>query len=192
MTTRTTKRTLGGTLLLGTAFIAWRALAATAAPPPPRPAPELDALGKLEGRWSCTGEAPAGPMGPGRRYQSTFHYTRGLGGFFWLSEYDQALGKENPMALAGRGFLRWDGQRFAFASFLSTGATAAESVSFDGTTYVGIGELRGGPQPVPLRETLKLDGDRQMTWTGEVKLGRDYTVIGRDTCHRSIGAPIGQ
>ena len=45
--------------------------------------------------------------------------------------------------------------------------------------------MRAGGQNSGLRETLKLDGDQKMTWTGEVKLGKDYVVIGRDSCHRS-------
>jgi hypothetical protein len=149
-----------------------------AAPEPPRPAAELDALRKLEGRWTCTGEAPAGPMGPGRRYDSTFRYSRGLGGFFWLSEYDQAAG------LAARGFLRWDGGHYTFSAFLSNGATAGETVAFDGRTYIGTGEMHTGGPTMPLRETIKLDGERKMTWTGEVKLGKDFVVIGRDSCHK--------
>lgn len=171
-------------LLVGLVAVGAGTAFAASPPAPPQPAGELDALRKLEGRWTCTGEAPAGPMGPGRKYDSTFRYARGLGGFFWLSEYDQAVGKDNPAGLAGRGFLRWDGGRFAFNSFLSNGATASESVSFDGRTYVGTGEMHAGGQAMGLRETLKLDGEKKMSWTGEVKLGKDYVVIGRDSCRK--------
>jgi len=182
-TTRIRTLLLGG-LLAGGLGTALAAKPPASPPEPPKPAAELDALQKIEGRWTCAGEAPAGPMGPGRKYESTFRYARGLGGFFWLSEYDQAAGKQNPAAMAARGFLRWDAGHLAFNAFLNNGATAAESVSFDGRTYVGTGEMNAGGQAMGLRETLRLDGDRKMTWTGEIKMGKDYVVIGRDACRK--------
>jgi Protein of unknown function (DUF1579) len=161
--------------------------AAPGAPAAPRPPAELDQLKYFEGTWRCEGKAPAGPMGPEHGYKSTFKVKKDLDGFWYAVEYEQKKSKENPLAIRAKGFFSYDtgGKKYLFGGFDNVGGMMNEtSTGFEGDKMIAAGDGIAMGQKTSFRETYTKKSDREMTWLGELKMGKDWMVVGTDTCKK--------
>jgi hypothetical protein len=159
-----------------------------AAPPaaPPKPAPELDQLKWLEGNWRCDGKAPASAMGPEHTYKSTMKVKRELDNFWYVTDYEQKKSKENPIAVKARGFLGYDpvAKKFESIGVDSVGGIVQLTGTLEGDKLSSMGEGTLGGQKIGFKEVITKTGDKSLTWHGEMKMGKDWVVIGDDSCKR--------
>jgi hypothetical protein len=161
--------------------------AAAAAPAgPPKPAAELDQLKWMEASWKCDGKAPAGPMGPEHPYKSTMKVKRDLDGFWLATEYEQKKSKENPFSVKARGFLGYDpiAKKYASYGVDNVGGMIQLTGSLEGDKLTSIGEGSMGGQKIGFQEVITKTGDKTLTWHGEMKMGKDWIVIGDDSCKK--------
>jgi hypothetical protein len=165
--------------------------AAPPAPAPvvvvPKPAPELDQMKVLEGKWRCDGRAPAGPSGPEHAYKSTWKFKRDLDNFWWAAEYQQTKAKAHPMPLKARGYMTWDpsAKAFVLVGVDNMGGSSTETTtgwSGDVVTLAGDASMAG--KKVPYREVITKKGNREFTWRGEMKTGGDWVTLGEDRCRK--------
>jgi len=162
---------------------------AGAAPPtmaPPKPAPELDQLKWMEGSWRCDGKAPASAMGPEHAYKSTMKIKRDLDNFWYVTEYEQKKSKENPVAVKARGFLGYDpvAKKYESIGVDSVGGIVQLTGTLEGDKLSSMGEGSLAGQKIGFKEVITKTGDKALTWHGEMKMGKDWVVIGDDTCKR--------
>jgi hypothetical protein len=154
---------------------------------PPKPAPELDHVKFFEGNWHCDGKAPAGPMGPEHGYKSTFKVKKELDGFWYIADYEQKKSKDNPMPIKARGFLGYDTgtRKFIFGGFDNAGGMVTEtSAGWEGDKFVSSGEGTAMGQRIGFRETFTKKSDKELVWMGELRMGKDWIVVGNDTCKK--------
>ena len=52
----------------------------------------------------------------------------------------------------------------------------------DKLTFVGDGQMGG--QKISFRETYTKKSDKEMVWSGEMKMGKDWIPVGTDTCKK--------
>jgi hypothetical protein len=159
---------------------------APAAASPHKPASELDQVKWLEGNWRCDGKAPAGPMGPEHAYKSTMKVKRDLDGFWYVGEYEQKKSKDNPMAVKARSFIGFDpvAKKVVSLGVDSFGGALQLSGAIEGDKITTEGEGTMGGQKMGFKEVFTKTGDKSLTWHGELKMGKEWTVIGDDTCKR--------
>ncbi|MES1209457.1 MAG: DUF1579 family protein [Pseudomonadota bacterium] len=163
------------------------AAAATPPPPAPKPAAELDQLKVFEGSWRCEGKQPAGPFGPEQEYKSSFKGKKDIDNFWIAIEYDQKKSKAHPMPIKARGFLGYDpaAKKYVTIGADNTGGWISESSSgWEGDKLVFSGDGSMGGQKVSFRETYTKKGEKEMTWTGEMKMGKDWISVGSDSCKK--------
>jgi Protein of unknown function (DUF1579) len=157
-------------------------------PPPgaPKPPGELDQLKWMEGNWRCEGKAPAGPMGPEHPYKSTMRVKRDLDGFWYTSEYEQKKSKENPVAIKARSFIGFDpvAKKVVSVGVDNMGGALQLTGTIEGDKVSNLGEGSVGGQKVGFKEVISKTGDRGLTWHGELRLGKDWQVVGDDVCKR--------
>jgi uncharacterized protein DUF1579 len=162
------------------------AAAAPATPPPaPKPAPELDELKLFEASWKCDGKQPAGPFGPEHEYKSTLKGKKDVDGFWVAIEYDQKKSKLHPIPIKAKGFLGYDAatKKYVSVGVDNTGGWIMESASGwegDKLVFVGDGSMMG--QKISFRETYTKKSDKELVWTGEMKMGKDWISVGSDDC----------
>jgi hypothetical protein len=162
---------------------------AAAAPPPPapKPAPELDQLKYFEGSWKCEGKQPAGPFGPEHPYKSSFKMKKDVDNFWIALEYEQKKTKVHPMPIKAKGFVGFDSvaKKFVTIGVDNTGGWISESsAGWEGDKLVFGGEGAMMGQKVSFRETYAKKGDKAFTWTGEMKMGKDFISVGTDDCKK--------
>lgn len=155
-------------------------------PGPPKPPVELDGIKWLEGNWHCDGKEPAGPMGPEHAYKSTMKIKRDLDGFWYVAEYEQRKAKDNPMAIKARSFMGFDPVAKKVITFGvdNIGGALQLSGTVEGDKIASEGEGSMGGQKIGFKETFSKTGDRAFTWHGEVRVGKDWVVVGDDSCKR--------
>ncbi len=164
--------------------------AAPAAPPPPpapKPAPELDQLKMFEATWKCEGKQPAGPMGPEQDYKSTFKGKKDVESFWISFEYSQKKSKAHAMPIIAKGYLGFDpaAKKYVTLGVDNMGGSVTESSpgwEADKLTFTGDGQMGG--QKISFRETYTKKGDKEMIWSGEMKMGKDWIPVGTDTCKK--------
>ncbi len=164
--------------------------AATAAPPPPpapKPAAELEQLKMFEATWRCEGKQPAGPMGPEQDYKSTFKGKKDVDSFWIAFEYSQKKSKAHTMPIITKGYVGYDpaAKKYVTLGVDNMGGSVTESSSgweADKLTFTGDGQMGG--QKISFRETYTKKGDKEMVWSGEMKMGKDWIPVGTDTCKR--------
>ena len=154
---------------------------------PVKPAPELDQLKFFEGSWRCDGKVPAGPMGPEHAYKSTFKVKKDLDGFWYVADYEQKKSKENPVPIRARAYFGYDGgaKRYVLGVHDNAGGLmSATSPGWDGERMIAAGDGTAMGQKVAFRDTFTKKGERELVWLGEMKMGKDWMVVGNDTCKR--------
>jgi hypothetical protein len=172
------------------------ATAAPAHPAPPAPPPsaagppkapaELDQIKWVEGNWRCEGKAPAGPMGPEHPYKSTMKIKRDLDGFWYVSEYEQKKSKENPVPIKARGFISYDAvaKKIVSVGIDNMGGALQLSGALEADKISTSGEGSNGGQKFGFKEIISKTGDRALTWHGELRMGKDWMIVGDDSCKR--------
>jgi hypothetical protein len=161
--------------------------ATAAAPAAPKPAAELDQLKVFEGSWRCEGKQPAGPFGPEQAYKSSFKGKKDIDNFWIAIQYDQRKSKAHPLPIKARGFVGYDAAAKKYVSIGAdnTGGWINESSpGWEGDKLVFSGDGSMGGQKVSFRETYTKKGDKEMTWTGEMKMGKDWIPVGTDDCKK--------
>jgi hypothetical protein len=164
--------------------------AAPAAPPPspaPKPAAELDQLKMFEATWRCEGKQPAGPMGPEQDYKSTFKGKKDVESFWISFEYSQKKSKGHALPIIAKGYLGYDpaAKKYVTLGVDNMGGSVTESSpgwEADKLTFTGDGQMGG--QKISFRETYTKKGDKEMIWSGEMKMGKDWIPVGTDTCKK--------
>jgi uncharacterized protein DUF1579 len=163
--------------------------AAPAAPPPPAPKPaaELDQLKMFEATWRCEGKQPAGPMGPEQDYKSTFKGKKDVESFWIAFEYSQKKSKAHALPIIAKGYLGYDpaAKKYVTLGVDNMGGSVTESSpgwEADKLTFTGDGQMGG--QKISFRETYTKKGDKEMIWSGEMKMGKDWIPVGTDTCKK--------
>jgi len=164
--------------------------APAAAPPPPpapKPAAELDQLKSLEGSWRCDGKQPAGPFGPEQAYKSSFKMKKDIENFWIGFEYAQKKSKVHTLPVTAKGYLGYDPatKKYVTMGVDNMGGSITESsTGWEGDKLVFAGDGQMGGQKVSFRETYLKKGDKEMTWTGEVKMGKEWIPVGTDSCKK--------
>ncbi|HTB57557.1 MAG TPA: DUF1579 family protein [Polyangia bacterium] len=164
--------------------------AVAAAPPPPpapKPAAELEQLKLFEATWKCEGKQPAGPMGPEQDYKSTFKGKKDVESFWISFEYSQKKSKAHAMPVIAKGYLGYDpaAKKYVSLGVDNMGGSVTESSpgwEADKLTFTGDGQMGG--QKISFRETYTKKGDKEMIWSGEMKMGKDWIPVGTDTCKK--------
>jgi hypothetical protein len=162
--------------------------AAPATPPPaPKPAAELDQLKMFEATWRCEGKQPAGPMGPEQDYKSTFKGKKDVDSFWIAFEYSQKKSKAHAMPIITKGYVGYDpaGKKYVSMGVDNMGGSVTESSpgwEADKLTFTGDGQMGG--QKISFRETYTKKGEKEMIWSGEMKMGKDWIPVGTDTCKK--------
>jgi hypothetical protein len=165
--------------------------APAAKPTPPKPAPELAHLAWLLGAWRCDGKAPAGALGPGSPaydYKSRMTLKKDLKDFVVSLDYEQLKTKVNPLGYHARGLMGYDtlAKKFYVFGVDSAGNWFHETGEQDGDKLASEGQGVMGGIKTTIRETFTKEGDRAMTWRGEVKTpgAADWQTVGEDNCKR--------
>lgn len=163
--------------------------AAPPGPPPaaPKPAAELDQLKSLEGSWRCDGKQPAGPFGPEQAYKSSFKMKKDIENFWIGFEYAQKKSKVHTLPVTAKGYLGYDPatKKYVTMGVDNMGGSITESsTGWEGDKLVFAGDGQMGGQKVSFRETYLKKGDKEMTWTGEVKMGKEWIPVGTDSCKK--------
>ncbi|HEY4394945.1 MAG TPA: DUF1579 family protein [Polyangia bacterium] len=162
-------------------------VAATPPPPAPKPAAELDQLKMFEGTWRCDGKQPAGPMGPEQTYKSSFKGKKDVDSFWLAFEYAQKKSKVHTMPITAKGFLGYDptAKKYVTMGVDNMGGSISESSpGWEGDKLVFSGDGQMGGQKISFRETYTKKSDKEMTWSGEMKMGKDWINVGTDTCKK--------
>jgi hypothetical protein len=81
------KRTFMGLFIVAMTVIA----VAAQAPAPPKPGPEVQALGAFVGNWTFSGEMKPGAMGPGGKITGNDRITWMPGGFFVERKFEGSI-----------------------------------------------------------------------------------------------------
>jgi hypothetical protein len=160
---------------------------ATPAPTAPKPAAELDQLKMFEATWRCEGKQPAGPMGPEQDYKSTFKGKKDVESFWISFEYSQKKSKVHAMPVMAKGYMGYDpaAKKYVSLGVDNMGGSISESSpgwEADKLTFTGDGQVGG--QKISFRETYTKKGDKEMIWSGEMKMGKDWIPVGTDTCKK--------
>ena len=163
--------------------------AAPAAPPPPAPKPaaELEQLKMFEATWRCEGKQPAGPMGPEQDYKSTFKGKKDVESFWISFEYSQKKSKAHAMPVMAKGYIGYDpaAKKYVSLGVDNMGGSVTESSpgwEADKLTFTGDGQMGG--QKISFRETYTKKSDKEMIWSGEMKMGKDWIPVGTDICKK--------
>jgi len=161
--------------------------AAPPPPPAPKPASELDQLKMFEGTWRCDGKQPAGPMGPEQVYKSTFKGKKDVDNFWLAFAYNQKKSKVHTMPISAKGYLGYDpaAKKYVTLGVDNMGGSMSESSpgwEADKLTFSGDGQMGG--QKISFRETYTKKSDKEMIWSGEMKMGKDWIPVGTDTCKK--------
>ena len=160
---------------------------AAAASPAPKPAAELEQLKMFEATWRCEGKQPAGPLGPEQDYKSTFKGKKDVDSFWISFQYSQKKTKVHPLPIIAKGYVGYDpaAKKYVSLGVDNMGGSVTESSpgwEADKLTFTGDGQMSG--QKISFRETYTKKGDKAMTWTGEMKMGKDWIPVGTDECKK--------
>lgn len=148
--------------------------AATAAPAMPvmKPAPELEQLKFLMGRWRCEGKQLASPtFGPEHTFKATAENKPAVDGFWDQYTYEEKKSKEHhPVKV--QGFWGWDqGSK----KLVRVGASNAgdwdegSAPGLEGDKIVWTGEFSGPAGRMAYRHTFTKKTDREWMHTLEIK-----------------------
>jgi len=160
---------------------------ATPPPPVPKPAAELEQLKMFEATWRCQGKQPAGPFGPEQEYKSVFKGKKDVDSFWISVEYSQKKSKAHAMPIITKGYVGYDpaAKKYVSLGVDNMGGSVTESSpgwEADKLTFTGDGQMSG--QKISFRETYTKKGDKEMVWSGEMKMGKDWIPVGTDTCKK--------
>jgi len=154
---------------------------------PAKPDARLDDMKWIEGNWKCDGKMPAGAMGPDSKemaYKSTMKVKRGLGGFWYVGEYEVKKTKDFP-GMQASFTLGHDGKKYlsmGHDSMGGYGSSVATAWEGDKLVYTGEGMMMG--MKTKSRDTVTKKGDKEMSYKSEADMGKGLNVMGEDNCKK--------
>src|SRR5947209_221567 len=147
----------------------------------PKPAPEMAKLKLFDGNWSCTGSAPASPMGPAHKTQSTVIGHSGLGGFWQMGTVKEAKTAENPMAMEGMFHMTYDpaNKQYVMVWVDSMGGWATStSPGWEGDKIAWSGDGMMMGKKTPMHDTFVKKSDTELTHSFEAQMDGKWTPMG--------------
>lgn len=149
--------------------------AAPAAPPAMpvfKPAPELDQLKFLNGRWRCDGKQFANPMfGPEHTFKATAEQKAAADGFWDQYTYEEKKSKEHH-GVKVVGFWGWDQGSKRLVRVGATNAgdwDAGSAPGLEGDKIVWTGDFSGPMGHMAYRHTFTKKSDKEWGYTLEIK-----------------------
>jgi len=158
----------------GGAKMAAPAPAAPAAPPMPamKPAPELDQLKFLMGRWRCDGKQLGSPLfGPEHTFKATAENKPAVDNFWDQYTYEEKKSKEHH-GVKVSGFWGWDQ---GAKKLVRVGASNAgdwdvgSAPGLEGDKIVWTGDFSGAAGRMGYRHTFTKKSDKEWSHTLEIK-----------------------
>ena len=153
----------------------------------PKPAKEMEQLAAFDGTWTCTGNAPAGPLGPAHATRSTAKFHKDLGGMWLSGTIAESASKENPQAFEGMAHMTYDaaGKGFVLLWVDNMGAWSTEtSPGWQGDTMVWTGEGSLNGMKVGSRDTFTKKG-ADLHHVGEVQMDGKWVTLQDELCKGS-------
>jgi len=180
-------RSLGTALALSA--LAYAPLASAQAPAAPKPAPEMAQLKTFEGSWTCTGDVPAGPMGPAQKTKTTVKAHIDPSGFWQVG----TVSVTSPaMSFHGTFQNTYDpGQKRIVELWSDSmgGYAIQTSAGWEGDKMIFLGEGSMGGQKMQTRETFVRSADgASLVRSEEMQVGGQWVPAGTDNCHRPVAA----
>jgi hypothetical protein len=148
------------------------AMAAAPAMPAAKPAPELDQLKFLNGKWRCDGKQFANPMfGPEHTFKATAEQKPAADGFWDQYSYEEKKAKDHH-GVKVQGFWGWDqgGKRLVRVGATNAGDWDAGSApGLEGDKIVWTGDFSGPMGHMGYRHTFIKKSDKEWGYTLEIK-----------------------
>ena len=148
------------------------AAAAAPAMPAMKPAPELDQLKFLMGRWRCDGKQLASPMfGPEHAFKATAENKAAVDGFWDQYTYEEKKSKDHH-GVKVQGFWGWDQ---GAKKLVRVGASNAgdwdvgSAPGLEGDKIIWTGEFSGAAGRMGYRHTFTKKSDKEWSHTLEIK-----------------------
>jgi hypothetical protein len=162
-----------------------------ASPPAPaaaKPAPELDQLKFLLGKWRCEGRQFASPLsGPEHAFKAVAENKADLDGFWDQFTYEEKKSKDHH-GFKVHGLWGWDqADKHLVRAAASTDGNwdSANSPGLEGDQVVWTGEFSGPMGRLPFKHTFVKKSDKEWTHTLDIKdpTGK-WTPSEEATCRR--------
>lgn len=157
------------------------------APPAPKPAPEMAQLKMFDGNWSCTGDIPAGPMGPAQKTKSTVKSRTEMGGFWQIGTV--SMSSPAMPSFQGQFHTTYDSGKKQYVMLWvdNMGGYSQEAApGWDGDKLVYTGEGSMGGQKMQTRDTFVKAADGSFKRSGEMQVNGQWVSMGDETCHRAM------
>jgi hypothetical protein len=158
--------------------------AASAQPPMPKPAPELQKLAYLAGQWEGESETKPGPMGPAGKVHTTQSCEWFPGGFFLVcrSKYTGGMGTIEDMSEFGYDAV---GKTYTYRSINNFGEAGSATGAVAGDTWTWSFETQMGPKKVPSRFVSTTTSPITYTYKVESQVeGGAWTTFLEGTLHK--------
>lgn len=148
----------------------------------PRPAPELEQLKWIEGKWNCTGKG-MGADGAMMDSKSTVNIKRDLNGFFYTGDYRQDAGAGMP-EMKGTWLVGRDANGFAVMSYDSMGSMTMEKGGYSGEKLNVTGETVMNGKTVKTRELVAKKSDTEALHRIEQEKNGTWSPMIEETCRK--------
>ena len=175
-------------LLLGSVLTLVSVAFSLAQEGPPKPAPELSQLKYFAGSWSCSGNAPAGPLGPAHQTKTSIMLKSDLDGFWYAGTVTEMKTASNPRPVKGMLHLGYDATSKQFLQFWldNTGSWSTEmSPGWQGDTLVFTGDQMIMGEKATARDTLVKKSDTEFTHKFELTMKGQTSTIVEETCKKA-------
>lgn len=154
----------------------------------PPPAPELEQLDFLVGRWHCEGTFIGNPVEPGYPIELELTVTPQLGGHFYLFDWREKATADNPQPTHAHWVFGWDhvGRRFVADYKDNKGNRVVQygpGWVDDAFSVVGPMSLQEGKE-LPLRDTFVRTGPDTCRELGHVYKFGEWHLAGEMDCWR--------
>lgn len=162
--------------------------AAAAAAAAPAPAAELgSAMKGMDGKWKCEGKISDSPFGKAHATKGEYQQKADLGGYWYVSRYEEKKTKENPTPYAMSGSVGFDpGKKMLMRTDIDNMGTVTHLASkgWEGDKIVWTGELMG-PQKISFKETITKKSDKETALMLEMA-GPDgkWSTLMENTCKK--------
>ena len=155
---------------------------------PPKPAPEMANLKYFVGTWSCSGDSPAGPLGPAHKTQSTITLKSDLDGFWYDGMVMEAKSASNPHPMKGMIHIGYDAAAKQYVQVWvdNTGSHALQmSPGWEGDTLTLTGDQSIMGEKATAKDVLTKKGPREFAHKFELTMkGETHTIVD-ETCKKA-------
>lgn len=153
----------------------------------PKPAPEMSQLKYFAGSWTCSGNAPAGPLGPAHQTKTSMMLKSDLDGFWYDGTVMEMKTASNTHPLKGMLHFGYDATAKQFVQVWvdNFGSWSAEmSPGWQGDTLVWTGDQTIMGEKGTARDTLVKKSATEFTHKFEMTMkGETHTIV-EETCKK--------